>query len=202
MQFSLQRPRCSWIQLSGQWRRQKRRDQICCQKCSSKRCPICTKKRRHSLDQNDADHFPLLPGLFLTSDVGQCCRWRSPTAIFAHLGLCFGLGFGRHQSFHLCLQKSTVPTSLYQGDFFSLLIYFLMANWTCSKVRQQILCCGHEQNTNAPPRGGNMSKESRTSASKTFLTDMLHFSSATDKVYLFTCKIEKVGPAQKCCRSW
>jgi len=45
----------------------------------------------------------------------------------------------------------------------------------------KILCC-REPNTNAPPRGGNMSKESRTSASKTFLTDMLHFSSATDKI--------------------
>ena len=30
-----------------------------------------------------------------------------------------------------------------------------------------------------------MSKESKTSASKTFLTDMLHFSSATDKVSTF-----------------
>ena len=54
------------------------------------------------------------------------------------------------------------------------------------KVRQQILCCGREPNTSAPPRGGNISKESRTSAaSKTFLTDMLHFSSATDKVHMF-----------------
>jgi len=49
------------------------------------------------------------------------------------------------------------------------------------KVRQQILCCS-EPNPNAAPRGANMSKESKTSASKTFLTDMLHFSSATDKI--------------------
>jgi len=49
------------------------------------------------------------------------------------------------------------------------------------KVRQQILCC-REPSTSAPPRGGNKSAESRTSASKTFLTDMLHFSSATDKI--------------------
>ena len=55
----------------------------------------------------------------------------------------------------------------------------------CSKVRQQILCCGRQANPGGVPQGrcgGNISKESRTSASKTFLTDMLHFSSATDKV--------------------
>lgn len=45
----------------------------------------------------------------------------------------------------------------------------------------KILCC-REPNPNPNPRGGNMSKESRTSASKTFLTDMLHFSTATDKI--------------------
>lgn len=51
------------------------------------------------------------------------------------------------------------------------------------KVHQQILCCGREPNASgAPPRGANISKESRTSASKTFLTDMLHFSTATDKI--------------------
>jgi len=47
----------------------------------------------------------------------------------------------------------------------------------------KILCCGREPNTSGvPPRGANISKESRTSASKTFLTDMLHFSTATDKI--------------------
>ena len=57
---------------------------------------------------------------------------------------------------------------------------------SCSKVRQQIFCCKLQSTSSngAQTRGeaGNISKESRTSASKTFLTDMLHFSSATDKV--------------------
>ena len=42
-----------------------------------------------------------------------------------------------------------------------------------------------------------MSKESRTSASKTFLTDMLHFSTATDKVKKNLCFLF-VFARQKC----
>lgn len=61
------------------------------------------------------------------------------------------------------------------------------------KVRQQILCCS-EPNPNAVPRGANMSKESKTSASKTFLTDMLHFSSATDKIRMMRQNNQNGGP--------
>jgi hypothetical protein len=44
----------------------------------------------------------------------------------------------------------------------------------------QVLC--RQPSPAGAARGTNVSKESKTSASRTFLTDMLHFNTATDKV--------------------
>jgi len=53
--------------------------------------------------------------LLFPVDAGERGRRGPGVSLPSHLGLCLGLGLGRHQPLHLRLQEPTVPTGIRKG---------------------------------------------------------------------------------------